>query len=158
MSTEIDATEERLDPKVWWIWITEDGIVLVGVLLLAAAIVLVFPDVMVIAVLATAIIAAVILLNMILHGAGVRAWRLQQRQDEIIIEQGVLVRETILLPMNRVQHIDTHQGPLERAFGLQSLRIATAAEIIRIPSLLPARAAALQRSIIEYIKKNPRDV
>jgi hypothetical protein len=39
---------------------------------------------------------------------------------------GVVFRMTRLVPLSRLQHVDLHRGPLERAFGLASLVLHTA--------------------------------
>lgn len=45
---------------------------------------------------------------------------------EIRIRRGVIWREVIAVPRNRIQHIDVSQGPLERQFGLATLLVHTA--------------------------------
>lgn len=44
----------------------------------------------------------------------------------IQIRRGVLWREVITVPRNRIQHTDVSQGPLERRFGLATLLVHTA--------------------------------
>lgn len=44
----------------------------------------------------------------------------------IEIRRGVVWRNVIAVPRSRVQHIDVSQGPLERLFGLGTMRIYTA--------------------------------
>jgi len=45
-----------------------------------------------------------------------RAWGL--REHDLVYRSGLLVRRTMVLPFNRIQHVETLSGPLERAFGL----------------------------------------
>jgi membrane protein YdbS with pleckstrin-like domain len=45
---------------------------------------------------------------------------------ELVIQRGVLIRRVTAIPSHRIQHVDTHQGPLEQLFGLASLHIYTA--------------------------------
>ena len=54
--------------------------------------------------------------------------RLSYRLSEqgIQIRRGVLWREVITVPRNRIQHTDVSQGPLERRFGLATLLVHTA--------------------------------
>ncbi|MFA5107962.1 MAG: PH domain-containing protein [Candidatus Micrarchaeia archaeon] len=47
-------------------------------------------------------------------------------EREFIIRQGVLTRNTTVIPYNRIQNINTQRTLLERALGLASLQIETA--------------------------------
>ncbi len=47
-------------------------------------------------------------------------------EQGIQIRRGVLWREVITVPRNRIQHTDVSQGPLERRFGLATLLVHTA--------------------------------
>jgi membrane protein YdbS with pleckstrin-like domain len=47
-------------------------------------------------------------------------------EDGIEIGHGVVWRTVISVPRSRVQHLDVSQGPLQRSFGLGTLRIYTA--------------------------------
>ncbi len=49
------------------------------------------------------------------------------REHDLLVERGVLVRRKSSIPHNRIQHVDTRQGPIERVFGLSSLAVYTAA-------------------------------
>ncbi|HXW08146.1 MAG TPA: PH domain-containing protein [Vicinamibacterales bacterium] len=46
--------------------------------------------------------------------------------DGIEIRHGVFWRTVVSVPRSRVQHLDVSQGPLQRSFGLGTLRIYTA--------------------------------
>ncbi len=48
------------------------------------------------------------------------------REHDLLLQRGVLFRRRTSVPLNRIQHVDTHQGPLERFFGLSSLLVYTA--------------------------------
>jgi membrane protein YdbS with pleckstrin-like domain len=52
------------------------------------------------------------------------AYRLDD--DGIEIRHGVIWRTVVSVPRSRVQHLDVSQGPLQRSFGLGTLRIYTA--------------------------------
>lgn len=55
-----------------------------------------------------------------------RAW--SYRFDEYVLELrfGIVVHVVQVLPLNRLQHVDLHRGPLERYFGLASVVLFTA--------------------------------
>ena len=72
------------------------------------------------------------------------------RPEAIEIRRGVVrIRHTIV-PMVRVQHVDTTSGLLEQAFDLYSVEIHTAADSHKIP-LLEARDADEVRRRIEAL-------
>ena len=58
------------------------------------------------------------------------AWRRHRysvREHDLLVEKGVLFRHTVSVPLGRIQHVDTRQGPMERWLGLSSLVVYTAA-------------------------------
>ncbi len=56
-----------------------------------------------------------------------RAFRYSVRDFDLLVERGVLFQRSTSIPLDRIQHVDTRQGPMERAFGLQRLVVYTAA-------------------------------
>jgi len=82
-----------------------------------------------------------------------RHWRHELGEEEIDLQHGLLTITRTLIPMARIQHVDTRRGLLERRFGLASLVLYTAAGASTIPGLaaetadrLRARIAALARA------------
>lgn len=69
-----------------------------------------------------------ILLGLILAGAVAYYWRFKYRlEDEaLVVERGLLQRERLLIPFDRIQAIQLFQGPLQQLFGLTGLRVDTA--------------------------------
>jgi membrane protein YdbS with pleckstrin-like domain len=49
------------------------------------------------------------------------------REEDLMVESGVLFHSWSAIPYTRIQHVDTRQGPMERLFGLQRLAVYTAA-------------------------------
>jgi membrane protein YdbS with pleckstrin-like domain len=81
-----------------------------------------------------------------------RSWG--YRIDEKVLEtrSGLLFHVARLLPLSRLQHVDLHRGPLERAYGLASLILHTAGTheaTITIPGLDAEEAARLRDRLIE---------
>ncbi|MFT6146763.1 MAG: membrane protein YdbS with pleckstrin-like domain [Myxococcota bacterium] len=79
-------------------------------------------------------------------------WRYQLREDDILIERGVLLRRLTSIPYSRVQHVDTHQGVLEQSFGLARVHVFTAAGVGAdgtIPGLDLEDAEALRDALVE---------
>ena len=74
-------------------------------------------------------------------------FRYTLRDQDLLVEQGVLFRSWTSVPYNRIQHADTRQGPLERLFGLSRLLVFTASGPLpdgSIPALAEARATELR--------------
>jgi len=79
-----------------------------------------------------------------------RSWRWDVQPEAIQVRHGVLrIRHTVV-PMVRVQHVDTTSGLLEQVFDLYSVEIHTAADSHKIP-LLEARDADEVRRRIEAL-------
>ncbi|MGM8215374.1 PH domain-containing protein [Bacillaceae bacterium W0354] len=87
-----------------------------------------------------------------------RRWRYEVFDQEIYIQRGVLVMTRTLIPMIRVQHVDTKQGPILKKYGLASLTISTAATTHEIPALLEEEAAHLRDQISELARVDQDDV
>src|SRR5690625_425521 len=47
-----------------------------------------------------------------------RRWKYEIFEQEIYIQHGILIRKRTLIPMIRVQHVDTEQGPILKQFKL----------------------------------------
>lgn len=74
-------------------------------------------------------------------------FRITLREADLLIEQGVLFRACTSVPYNRIQHVDTRQGPLERALGLSRVLVFTASGLGAdgsVPGLTEERAATLR--------------
>ncbi len=55
-----------------------------------------------------------------------KRFRYALREDDLWISRGVIFRQETVIPLNRIQHVDTRQGPLERLLGLSRVVIFTA--------------------------------
>jgi membrane protein YdbS with pleckstrin-like domain len=97
------------------------------------------------AVLAAGILAVGAALDWIL-GRRVRAWGYAERDDDLIVRRGVMFRRVSVVPYGRMQFVDVTAGPLERAFGLATVQLHTAAAATdaRIPGLVAEEAARLR--------------
>ena len=74
------------------------------------------------------------------------AWGYLERADDLLVRRGLLVRRLSVVPYGRMQFVDVTAGPLERSFGLATVRLHTAAASTdaRIPGLEAAEAARLR--------------
>jgi uncharacterized protein len=82
-----------------------------------------------------------------------RRWRYEVRDEEIDLRHGTVTVTRTLVPMLRVQHVDTTRGPLDQVLGLATVVVHTAAGATTIPALgegdaerLRDRIAALART------------
>ncbi|WP_208586968.1 PH domain-containing protein [Gracilibacillus suaedae] len=87
-----------------------------------------------------------------------RRWRYQIYDQEIYIQHGILIVTRTVVPMIRVQHVDTQQGPILKKYGLSTLQISTAATTHEIPALLEEEAADLRDQISELARVEQDDV
>ena len=76
----------------------------------------------------------------------VRAWSYTERDEDLIVARGVLVRRLSVVPYGRMQFVDVTAGPVERAFQLATVKLHTAAAAsdARIPGLEREEAARLR--------------
>lgn len=76
-----------------------------------------------------------------------RHFRYEVSEHELDIKQGVFVIRRRLIPLVRVQHVDTVQGPLSKHFGLASVTVSTAAGAQLISGLSQQAADELRDRI-----------
>ena len=76
----------------------------------------------------------------------VRAWGYAERDHDLLVRHGLLIRRLSIVPYARMQYVDVTAGPLERSFGLATVQLHTAAagSDARVPGLPPAEAARLR--------------
>jgi hypothetical protein len=86
-----------------------------------------------------------------LAGRRYRSWGYAERQDDLLIRRGVMFTRLSVVPYGRMQFIDVTAGPLERVFGLATVRLHTAAAATdaRIPGLVREEAARLRDRLAE---------
>lgn len=76
----------------------------------------------------------------------VRAWGYAERDNDLLVRHGLLIRRLSIVPYARMQYVDVTAGPLERAFHLATVQLHTAAAAsdARVPGL-PAEEASRLR-------------
>jgi uncharacterized protein len=80
-----------------------------------------------------------------------RAWRYQERHEDLIVARGVMVQRLSVVPYGRMQFVEVTAGPVERLFHLSTVKLHTAAAAsdARIPGLETEEAARLRDRITE---------
>jgi membrane protein YdbS with pleckstrin-like domain len=86
------------------------------------------------------------LLADLLAGRRVRAWSYAERADDLLVRRGVMFRRMSVIPYGRMQYVEVTAGPFERAFGLATVQMHTAAAAsdARIPGLPSDEAGRLR--------------
>lgn len=79
-------------------------------------------------------------------GRRVRSWGYAERADDLVVGCGIWFRRIVIVPYGRLQTVDVKAGPVDRAFGLVSVQLHTAAATTdaAIPGLSPEVAAQLR--------------
>jgi membrane protein YdbS with pleckstrin-like domain len=86
-----------------------------------------------------------------------RTWRYAVREEEIDLRHGAFVVRRTIIPMARVQHVDTSVSPLGQLFGIATLTVHTAAGSHSVPGLDAGTADRLRTEIARYARE-PDDV
>lgn len=81
-----------------------------------------------------------------------RRWRWEVRAHEIDIRRGTLTVTRTLVPMLRVQHVDTRRDLLQQRLGLATVVFHTAAGANEIPALTVAEADHVRDRIAELAR------
>lgn len=87
-----------------------------------------------------------------------RRWRYEIYEQEIYIQHGILIMTRTIVPMIRVQHVDTVQGPILKKYGLSTVKISTAATTHDIPALTDEDASNLRDQISVLARVDEDDV
>ena len=79
-------------------------------------------------------------------GRRVRSFGYAERDDDLLVVSGILIRRLVIVPYGRMQMVDLTAGPIDRWLGISTVQLHTAAATTdaTIPGLLPDEAAALR--------------
>lgn len=143
---------ERLDPRAKTLW-RISGALNVLLLLIGASVanwaLIRFGDISIL--VAVLPVLTVLVLGVVVVGVAPglrwRRWRYEIRPDEVDLQRGIFWIERTLVPLARIQHVDTRQGPLQRRYGLSTVVFYTAAGPNHIPELSTPVAAEVRDRI-----------
>jgi uncharacterized protein len=142
---DVPAPAERLAPAARWAW---RGSWLAGsVVAVIAALTAGLPGLLV-ALIAVVLVAGLVVVPELRW----RRWRWEVREHEIDLQRGVLVLRRTLIPMERVQHVETERGIIGQALELATVKIHTAAGSHEIPLLAERDAGRLRARIAELAR------
>lgn len=159
-----DQPKDKIDPLALKVW-TLNGLIN-GIIFLGLAVATLFFTEIVISEIPSYIGWGVLTLAIIYLPLGIfliprlrmRYWRYEIRENEIDIQHGIFIITRTLIPMVRVQHVDTEHGPILRHYGLATLRVSTAASNFHIPALSKEIANTLRGEISTLARVSDEDV
>jgi len=162
-TTELPRAEEltwtRMPPAHRKELLAQSAIVLTVIVIGATAVAVLFPYPPELAWLfARALPALMVMIGLfttLLTLARIRLKGYALRSHDIAYRSGLFWRKTTLLPFNRIQHVEVSSGPLQRRFGLSTLKFFTAggrSVDLKIEGLLSTDAERLRTHILERSK------
>ncbi len=113
-----------VSPRLLWLRLIGLGIWTL-VLVIASLVAAVLVDELFL--LATAALLAGAAVRAVLVRRSVRSWGYAERAEDLLVRHGLLVRRLSIVPYARMQFVDVTAGPLERAFGIATVILHTAA-------------------------------
>ncbi len=145
------APSNRLDPRAKRVWRIYALVVAAFVLLVCVALAVVMvlidgpPAVWLVPLAATLVVGG--LWIGLAVPAMYRRWRWEITDVEVRLQSGLIIVRRTVVPMARIQHVDTSQGPLLRMLDLSEVHVATAAGKHKIPMLADQDAAGIRDRI-----------
>lgn len=82
----------------------------------------------------------------IMIGRNFESWGYAERGADLLVTHGIMVRRLVVVPYGRMQLVDVTAGPIERWFGISTLRLhtASAGTDARIHGLTAAESTRLR--------------
>ncbi|UVI28761.1 PH domain-containing protein [Paenibacillus spongiae] len=159
---EHEQLTSRIDEKAlraWRLsgWISTGIYALIVLALLIVTIKFDWPIWIPAAALALACLGAYLEINLIPR-LRYKQWRYAVTEHEIELHHGIYFRKRTLIPMIRIQHVDSKQGPILRAFGLATVTFSTAAGSHQIPALTEIRADEVRRQIARLARISDEEI
>lgn len=120
------------------------------------------PEAELIGIVAGLVFAAVLLLCVFLAWFSYKSARVVRyalREHDVIVQSGVFWKKETVQPIRRIQHIEQHQGPIDKRYGLYELKLfsaGTARFTFGIPGL-DAEAASRIRQFILNVQEDGWD-
>jgi membrane protein YdbS with pleckstrin-like domain len=125
---EFDAGKEwlRPSPQLWRLRRVQGGIAAL-IAIAAAGVVVGIYSVWWLGLVAAAVVSCLALFALRALRRRVHSWQYLERDDDLIVARGLMVRRLSVVPYGRMQFVDVVAGPFERMFGISTLHMHTAA-------------------------------
>jgi membrane protein YdbS with pleckstrin-like domain len=119
---------------------------LAGVLAAGAAVAVIAAGSVLGAVIAVVVVVLMAAAGFVVVGRNFASWGYAERGADLLVTHGVLMRRLVVVPYGRMQLVDVTAGPIERKFGISTLRLhtASAGTDARIHGLSAAEATRLR--------------
>ena len=99
-------------------------------------------------------LALIILINsLVMPKYKYEKFRYDMDDDKIILKYGVFTEKNVIIPMSRVQYVDTEQGIILKKYKLINLTVHTAGGEYAIPYLESEVGSNLQLSIAKIVQE-----
>lgn len=95
-----------------------------------------------------AVLLVLVVVAAVLQTVSVRHLGYLAREHDLSFRRGVISRQSHTIPYNRVQDVGIDRGPVERLFGLATLRIRSAGGTIGVEGLGVAEAEKLKKLVV----------
>jgi hypothetical protein len=141
---------QNVDPAAISVWRIE-GFITAVVLAIGGLVPLALTSLKMAALLASCIATVGFVIAAIWPNARYKRLRYGLDQFGLILQHGVFWRTQIALPRTRIQHSDISQGPLQRRYGIATLKLYTAGSRytkVELEGLQHAEAIALRDSLL----------
>ncbi|WP_054708596.1 PH domain-containing protein [Bacillus sp. JCM 19041] len=81
-----------------------------------------------------------------------KSWRYEADHEFLQLKSGIWFEEHQLVPMAKIQAVETQQGPILRRYGLSSISVQTTGSSHLIEALRKEDAVVLRNQIAHYAK------
>jgi uncharacterized protein len=121
------------------------GVVGVVVAVIAAVVLAIAGSVLA-AVITVVVVLVICAAAFVVVGRNYDSWGYAERGADLLVTHGVMWRRLVVVPYGRMQLVDVTAGPVERKFGISTLRLhtASAGTDARIHGLTTAEATRLR--------------
>lgn len=125
---EFDAGKEwlRPSPQLWRLRRVQGGVAAVVAVAAAGVVVGIYTEWW-LGLVAAAVVFCLALLALRALRRRVHSWQYLERDDDLMVARGLMVRRLSVVPYGRMQFVDIVAGPFERMFGISTLHMYTAA-------------------------------
>ncbi|TQS39904.1 PH domain-containing protein [Cryptosporangium phraense] len=140
-----EAPWQRVSPRLAWVRRTGLSLLLIPAAI-AVAVTAIFTDVAWLPWTIALVALVLVGWGLAVVSRSVRSWGYAERADDLLVRHGILVRKLSVVPYGRMQYVDVKAGPLERALGIATVQLHTAAAAsdAAIPGLPTVEAARLR--------------
>lgn len=85
------------------------------------------------------------------------SWRFKIENNIVITQRGVFFKKIDYIPISRIQHVSTNQGPIMKKYGLYELVMVTAGGTHSIPCIEEKQAKSLQELIANCAERSKQE-